>query len=388
MTIQSEDDLDDTDQTNEYEYDREPGSERPSREASNMDDSEQQQSFEQSERSLSTDTARAEEDHADPVKPEQDVTRSPVALRQMPNRRLIKSPPIMSSPPTNVFARMSQPYQPLRTAFNIPGRPNDHIEALMTSPPPSGIMPSDRMRRLPPPTPGGADGIPSHADSSIFLPAPNIRPGKYGKGRMRSGTEGTIPDESEDGAIEKPVLPPISMLSPASNLVSINTQSPISSVRASAANPRTSSPPSSPKRLQDSHSSSGSSANRSPTLARGRFTQFSADTFKTPDRFSTSTGTRISSPGKMGYLPSTTASRALQSIQQTPKIGGNSSSSGGLVTPGGYYDPYEYGQALDDEFDRLQAMQGSESHGRDSRRALPYPSPIDRTPKFQPWSPW
>ena len=306
---------------------------------------------------------------------------SPIRHKGPPftRRALLTSPPMMSSPPTNVFARMSQPYQPLRTAFNIPGQSNDHAAALMSSPPPSGIMPSEaRLRRLPPPTPRTAAAAKEdfqQASSSIFLPAPNIKPG-----RTSFNKRGQDEDDEVD---QKPVLPPIQMLSPMSTAVAVNTQSPVSSLRASAAH--TSSSPS-PK--PGSLSSSSTNSNKSPTLGRSRL-YHSAEVFKTPERFSSSSNsTRLSSPNKLAQLAGNNASKALQALQSTPKLPG-ARSLVGLVTPGGYYDPYEYGAALDEELERMAARTKDGDVGtRSDRRPLPFPSPLDRTPKWQPWSPW
>lgn len=305
-----------------------------------------------------------------------------------PSRRaLLTSPPIMSSPPTNVFARMSQPYQPLRDAFNIPGQASAHAAALMSSPPPSGIMPSDaRMRRLPPPTPRSAARDEEHLPgSSIFLPAPNIRPGRSNP-HKRGAAKG---DDDDDELDSKPILPPIHMMSPASNLVPVNTQSPVSSIRGSAANRSTSPSP------KSSTQSSTSSSQRSPTLNKNRLLH-SAEVFKTPDRFgppNPSSSSRTASPSKLAHLASNNASKALQSLQynSTPKLPG-SRGMNGMVTPGPYYDPYEYGAVVDEELDRMaksgesDERPGAGRHG--DRRPLPFPSPLDRTPKWQPWSPW
>lgn len=322
-----------------------------------------EQSFSNSDRSGSLEPAKKQQPipHTSPV-------RRGLHDRQ---RALLTSPPIMSSPPTNVFARMSQPYQPLRTAFNLPSS-SAHAEALMSSPPPSsGIMPSDlRMRRLPPPTPrrASADGE-DHPGSHIFLPAPNIKPGKASFGKKAG--------EGED---VKPTLPPIHMMSPASALA-LNTQSPISSVRGSATQHRSSSP--SPKSSSQA-SSSANSITRSPTLNKSKHLQ-SSEVFKTPDRFAAPSSRSISSPHKLAHLANNNASKALQSLQ-TPKLG-TSRAGHGLVTPGGYYDPYEYGAVLDEELDRMMAT-NKEDGDRSDRRPLPFPSPVDRTPKWQPWSPW
>jgi hypothetical protein len=66
--------------------------------------------------------------------------------------------------------------------------------------------------------------------------------------------------------------------------------------------------------------------------------------------------------------------------------------AGGLVTPGGYYDPYEYSAVVDEELERMLAKnRDAEAAYRqpgDARRPLPFPSPLERTPKWQPWSPW
>lgn len=327
---------------------------------------EAEQSFSNSDRSGSLE----------PVKRQQPVSHTSPLRRGVPHphdrqRALLTSPPIMSSPPTNVFARMSQPYQPLRTSFNLPSS-NMHAEALMSSPPPSsGIMPSDvRMRRLPPPTPrrSSADGE-EHPGSHIFLPAPNIKPGKASFGK-----------KTGDGDEDKPTLPPIHMMSPASALA-LNTQSPVSSVRGSAAQHRSSSP--SPKSSSQT-SSSANSITRSPTLNKSRHLH-STEVFKTPDRFAAPSSRTISSPHKLAHLANNNASKALQALQ-TPKIG-SSRAGHGLVTPGGYYDPYEYGAVLDEELDRMMAT-NKEDGGRSDRRPLPFPSPVDRTPKWQPWSPW
>lgn len=292
------------------------------------------------------------------------------------HRALLTSPPIMSSPPTNVFARMSQPYQPLRNSFNIPTT-NVHAEALMSSPPPSsGIMPSDiRMRRLPPPTPRStAVDEDSHAGSHIFLPAPNIKPGKPSSGK-------------KDGAghESKPSLPPIHMMSPASAMT-LNTQSPVSSVRGSATQQRSSSP--SPKSSSQA-STSSTSLTRSPTLSKSRHLS-SSEVFKTPERFAAPSSRTMASPSKLAHLTNNNASKALQSLQaSTPKLGA-SRGGHGLVTPGGYYDPYEYGAVLDEELDRMMATSkdGDSLNRHGDRRPLPFPSPLDRTPKWQPWSPW
>lgn len=312
----------------------------------------------------------------EPVKRQQAISHTSPVRRGVPHphnrqRALLTSPPIMSSPPTNVFARMSQPYQPLRTSFNIPAA-NAHAEALMSSPPPSsGIMPSDvRMRRLPPPTPRRTSND-GDQGSHIFLPAPNIKPGKASFSKK---------DATDDDS--KPTLPPIHMMSPASAMA-LNTQSPVSSVRGSASQNRSSSP--SPK-SSSLPSSSGNSVTRSPTLNKSKHVH-SSEVFKTPDRFAAPSARPISSPNKLAHLANNNASKALQSLQaSTPKLGG-SRPGHGLVTPGGYYDPYEYGAVLDEELDRMMAT-NKDDGGRADRRPLPFPSPIDRTPKWQPWSPW
>lgn len=312
----------------------------------------------------------------------------------------LTSPPIMSSPPTNVFARVSQPYQPLRDAFSLPGQTtSSHAAALLSSPPPAGITGDVRMRRLPPPTPrsSGLRGEDLHASSAIFLPAPNIKPGRSSEFGSSRGSR--MDDDGDE--FEKPTLPPIHMLSPASTMPVV-TQSPVSSVRASAAGKRSSSP--SPKSSSQASSSAGGSGGhtRSPTFSRsgGRFGQTSSngDVFKTPDRFGVSGNTpRLAgSPAKFAHLTNSNASRALQSMQHsTPKLAGapgGRMAAGGLVTPGGYYDPYEYSAVVDEELERMLAKnRDAEAAYRqpgDARRPLPFPSPLDRTPKWQPWSPW
>ena len=337
---------------------------------------------ERSDRTASTEPPQWSDTTVDDKK---EVVGSPVRRSQtMANRRaLLTSPPIMSSPPTNVFARMSQPYQPLRDAFHIPGQDvNNHAAAILSSPPPSGITGDVRMRRLPPPTPrsAGLREADLHASSSIFLPAPNIKPGRTSFSRK---------EEDGDDVFERPTLPPISMLSPASTMP-VNTHSPVSSVRASAAGPNKQS--SSPSSKSSLSSSVGSLPNRSPTLTKSRLSN-SAEVFKTPDRFgpgaSAQAGqsSRFSSPAKIAQLTSSNASRALQSMQtSTPKLPGGSRMAAGLVTPGGYYDPYEYSAVVDEELERMMSKDG-EGEGA-SRRPLPFPSPLDRTPKWQPWSPW
>ena len=328
------------------------------------------------------------EDFGSPVRRTRTVTGG--------RRGLLTSPPIMSSPPTNVFARVSQPYQPLRDAFSLPGQSaNSHVAALLSSPPPSGITGDVRMRRLPPPTlrSSGLRDEDLHASSAIFLPAPNIKPGRSEFGSSR----GSRMDEDGD-EFEKPTLPPIHMLSPASTMPVV-TQSPVSSVRASATK-RSSSP--SPKSSSQASSSAGGSGghNRSPTFSRVRLAQQSAngDIFKTPDRFgaSGSTPRLAGSPAKFAHLTNSNASRALQSMQNsTPKLphaGPGGRMAAGLVTPGGYYDPYEYSAVVDEELERMLAKnKDAEAAYRqpgDARRPLPFPSPLDRTPKWQPWSPW
>lgn len=313
--------------------------------------------------------------------------RRPVGTTQ--RRNLLTSPPIMSSPPTNVFARMSQPYQPLRNAFRMPASSSSaNVAALMSSPPPSGIIAhtGERLRGLPPPTPRATVSLSNedaHAGNSIFLPAVNIR---TSANRIKKGAE--IDDDDEVGE-SKPTLPPINMMSPSSAPVSVNTQSPISSIRASAAT-RSTSP--SPKNAQLSHSSgSGSSnSNRSPTAGKSG-TLPAGDVFRTPDRFSTqNASSRVASPAKFAQLASNNASKALQSLtNSTPKLGGGRGPNN-MATPGYNPDPYEYGAFLDDEYERLSRQQDADGDRRlnNDRRPMHFPSPMDKTPKWQPWSPW
>jgi hypothetical protein len=118
--------------------------------------------------------------------------RAREVFTSQPPRPSLPSPIIVSSPPSNVFARLAQPYHSLPTTLRAAN------EALMSSPPVSGILPVDPI---------------SYRNSGG---SPTLQPALFPTSLKSSRPE--------------PSYQPHVLMSP-SSLVNIHTQSPISSIR-------------------------------------------------------------------------------------------------------------------------------------------------------------
>jgi hypothetical protein len=124
-------------------------------------------------------------------------------------RPALPSPIVVSSPPSNVFARLAQPYHAFPTSLKAVN------EALMSSPPVSGILPADPFSYHR----GGGGGSPRAGGclQPAFLP--------MNKGLATGGGGG-----GGGGGKHELTFHPPGLMSP-SSLVNVHTQSPISSVR-------------------------------------------------------------------------------------------------------------------------------------------------------------